>query len=110
MVTPPESKAMLINSCGVKYNNIIIIIKLIVTIVRNDNLLRIRKTPINKYTPTPNATKPINKIFGIDDNSLAKTIKSGSEIVITIPTIKLANKIIAFFLFLTNKLPIFSPI
>ena len=47
-------------------------IRLTVTIVLKDNLPKIRHTPINKYIPTPIATKTINNTLGIDDNSLAR--------------------------------------
>ena len=59
---------------------------------------------MTRYIPTPKATDKISTKLGIDGTCSARTCKSGSEIVIINPMIKLIRMIINTFLELYTEL------
>ena len=65
---------------------------------------------MTRNTPTPKATAPIRTAFGIFGTWFASTCRSGSEIVIMMPSKKLTNTISQTFLDLVMQLPTFVPI
>ena len=73
-------------------------------------LKSIRKIAITRKMPTPSATARINTRFGIEGTCCASTCKSGSEIVITNPIIKVINTTLKMFFDLVIIVPTRSPI
>lgn len=70
----------------------------------------IRRIAITKNIATPSATARISVRFGIDGTCWASTCKSGSDIVIKNPMIKLTSITIKIFLDLVITVPVRSPI
>lgn len=70
----------------------------------------IRRMAITKNTATPKATARISVMLGMDGTCPAKTCKSGSEMVITNPIIKLIAIIKNRFFDFVMIVPVRSPI
>lgn len=69
----------------------------------------IRKMANTRKIPTPNATANINTRLGTDGTCSASTCKSGSDMVMTKPMMKLTNTTISTFFVLVIIVPVRSP-
>ena len=111
VVTPPESKATAINSLGTKIAIRKTMRYRMISITFNLICNTIRTKASAKKTPTPRATITINRTFGIVCCICsARTIKSGSAIVIINPIATVTPINIQIFFFLVTNCPICSPI
>ena len=70
----------------------------------------IRRIATTKNMATPSATARINVRFGTDGTCCARTCKSGSDIVMKKPIMKLTKITINKFLDLVMMVPVLSPI